>query len=253
MADRVQPQALTSFDVFVLALSVLSLVNVVWLVLPLSGAVTDVVLVVDGILCLVFLTDFLLRLRRAPAKRTYLVDERGWLDLLGSLPFPGLRLARLFRMARVFRIVRHYGVRGVWRLVAVDRAGSALLATLFLTVVVLQYGSMLVLGAERRAQDANIRTSSDALWWSYVTVTTVGYGDRFPVTNNGRLIGVGMLTIGVGLFGVLTGFLANAFLAPKHAEPDQGRQAAEELRAEVAELKRLVRELGERTSGDGPR
>jgi voltage-gated potassium channel len=252
MATRAEPQELTGFDVFVLALSVLSLVNIVLAILPLSEAVTDVVVLVDGVLCLVFLADFLLRLKRAPRKRTYLVGERGWLDLLGSLPFPGLRLARLFRMARVFRVVRRYGVRGVWRMVAADRAGSALLATLFLTIVVLQFGSMFVLGAEARADDANIRTASDALWWSYVTVTTVGYGDRFPVTNKGRLVGVAMLTIGVGLFGVLTGFLANAFLAPKKAEPDPGRQAAEELRAEVAELKQLVRELGERVAGNGP-
>jgi voltage-gated potassium channel len=248
MEGRAEPQDLTSFDVFVLALSVLSLVNIALVIAPLRSAVTDVVLIVDGVLCAIFLADFLVRLRRAPRKRTYFVDERGWLDLLGSLPFPGLRLARLFRIARVGRIVRRYGVRGVWRMVAADRAGSALLATLFLTIVVLQFGSMLVLGAEARAQDANIRTASDALWWSYVTVTTVGYGDRFPVTNYGRLVGVAMLTIGVGLFGVLTGFLANAFLAPKKAEADESRQPADELRAEIAELKQLVRELGEQVA-----
>ena len=98
-----------------------------------------------------------------------------------------------------------------------DRAGSSLLAAVFLTIVVLQYGSMAILRAEDDAEDANIHTASDALWWSYVTITTVGYGDRYPVTNFGRNIGVVVLTIGVGLFGVLTGFLANLFLAPKRA------------------------------------
>jgi voltage-gated potassium channel Kch len=117
---------------------------------------------------------------------------------------------------------------------------------------VLQFGSMFVLGAEANAENANIRTASDALWWSYVTVTTVGYGDRFPVTNYGRLIGVAMLTIGVGLFGVLTGFLANAFLAPAKAEPEVIQQPADDLRQEIAELKRLVRELGDRdAAGEG--
>jgi voltage-gated potassium channel len=103
-----------------------------------------------------------------------------------------------------------------------------------------------VLAAEARADNANILTASDALWWSYVTVTTVGYGDRFPVTTSGRVVGVAMLTIGVGLFGVLTGFLANAFLAPKRTAPDQGQQPADDLRQEIEELKHLVRELGER-------
>ena len=75
---------------------------------------------------------------------------------------------------------------------------------------------MTILWAEGGNPNANIHSGSDAVWWAYVTVTTVGYGDRYPVTNEGRLIGIALLTIGVGLFGVLTGFLANTFLAPKH-------------------------------------
>jgi voltage-gated potassium channel len=66
--------------------------------------------------------------------------------------------------------------------------------------------------AERHSPDANILTASDAIWWVFVSITTVGYGDRFPVTDQGRLIGVVTLTVGVGLFGVVTGFLANLFL-----------------------------------------
>jgi voltage-gated potassium channel Kch len=246
MAEHASNQDLTNFDIFVLALSVLSIVNIALAIAPLSAAVHNVVLIVDGVLCLIFLADFFLRLKRAPHKRTYLIDERGWLDLLGSLPFPGLRLARLFRMARVSGILHRYGPRRIWERIAVDRAGSALLGTLFLTIIVLEFGSICVLAAEARADNANILTASDALWWSYVTVTTVGYGDRFPVTNFGRLVGVAMLTIGVGLFGVLTGFLANAFLAPAKAESDPNDQPTDEMRQEIEELKRLVRELGER-------
>jgi voltage-gated potassium channel Kch len=244
MAEHASNQDLTNFDIFVLALSVLSIVNLVLAIAPFSAAVHNVVLIVDGVLCLIFLADFLLRLKRAPHKRTYLIDGRGWLDLLGSLPFPGLRLARLFRMARVSGIVRRYGPRRIWEMIAVDRAGSALLGTLFLTIIVLEFGSIFVLAAEARADNANILTASDALWWSYVTVTTVGYGDRFPVTTSGRLVGVAMLTIGVGLFGVLTGFLANAFLAPKQTAPDQRQQPSDDLRQEIEELKRLVHERG---------
>jgi voltage-gated potassium channel len=246
MAARAVDQDLTNFDIFVLALSVLSIVNMVLAIAPLSAAVHNVVLILDGVLCLIFLADFLLRLKRAPRKRTYLIDERGWLDLLGSLPFPGLRLARLFRMARVSSILRRYGPRRIWEMIAIDRAGSALLGTLFLTIIVLEFGSIFVLAAEARADNANILTASDALWWSYVTVTTVGYGDRFPVTSSGRVVGVAMLTIGIGLFGVLTGFLANAFLAPAKAGPDRNAPSSDDLRQEIEELKRLVRELGKR-------
>jgi Ion channel len=253
MAARAGDRELTNLDDFVLALSVLSIANLVPAIAPLGDAVTNVVPVVDGVLCPVSLAAFLARLKRAPRQPTYLIDERGWLDPLGSLPFPGLRLARLLRMARVSQIVRRYGPRGCRRMIAVDRAGSALLATLFLTIVVLQFESMFILGAEAHADHGNIHPASDALWWSYATVTTVGYGDRFPVTNDGRLVGVAMLTIGVGLFGVLTGFLANAFLVPKKSDLDQNRQASEELRLEIEELKRLVRELGEQVARDRPR
>ena len=182
----------------------------------------NVVLGVDGVLSVIFLADCSLRLKRAPHKRSYLLDERGWLDLLGSLPFPGLRRARLFRIARVSSILQRDGPHRVWEMIAVNRSNSALLGTLFLTIVLLEFGIISMLAAEKNAPNANILTASDALWRSYVTVTTVGYGDHFPVTNNGRLVGVGMLTIGVGLFGVLTGFLANAFLAPTKAENRTG-------------------------------
>ena len=128
-----------------------------------------------------------------------------------------------------------------------DRAGSALLGTLFLAIIVLQFGSMLVLGAEADKENTNIKTASDALWWSYVTVTTVGYGDRFPVTNQGRLVGIAMLTIGIGLFGVLTGFVTNAFLAPKQAKPVPTRGSSE-IHSRSRSSGASVRELGDQVA-----
>jgi voltage-gated potassium channel Kch len=69
--------------------------------------------------------------------------------------------------------------------------------------------------AERDAAHANIRTGADAIWWIMVTITTVGYGDRYPVTLAGRLIGMAVMIAGVGAFGAFSGFLANFFLSPK--------------------------------------
>jgi voltage-gated potassium channel len=83
-----------------------------------------------------------------------------------------------------------------------------------IALVVLQYGSLAVLWAERTSADANILTAQDAIWYTVVTMSTVGYGDRFPVTSVGRLFGAAVIVVGVGVFGTLTGFLANAFLAP---------------------------------------
>src|SRR6185503_3042548 len=82
-----------------------------------------------------------------------------------------------------------------------------------------------VLYFEQNAPRANITTGGDALWWAFVSITTVGYGDKFPITPGGRLSAFFVLAAGVGLFGVLSGYLANFFLTPSSAdesEPETG-------------------------------
>ena len=228
---------LTNFDLFILALTMFSLINILWLIAPLNKQLTNVVLIVDVIFSFFFMTDFFLRLYRAPTKSAYFVGDRGWIDFLGSLPLPYIRILRIVRVIREYRPVQRLGPGGIWKRLKGDIAGSALLSAVFLTIIVLQYASMAILWVEGNNAEANIHTASDAVWWSYVTVTTVGYGDRFPVTNYGRLVGVALLSIGVGLFGVITGFLANTFLAPKRANGEAAQQVAwdEKLR-ELDEL-----------------
>jgi voltage-gated potassium channel len=200
-------------------------------------------LIIDGLCSIAFLTDFFLRLHRAPTKRSYFIGQKGWLDLLGSLPFPLFRLARVFRVTHQYQPVRRNGVRGTWRKIVIDRAGSALLTAVFLTIVVLQYTSMAVLWAESGAPNANIHTASDAVWWSYVTITTVGYGDKFPVTNWGRIVGVVLLSTGVGIFAVITGFVANSFLAPKESPEDPAAAQRAALTVKLAEMDELLERL----------
>lgn len=116
------------------------------------------------------------------------------------------------------------------------------MTVVFLVFCVLEFGSLAVLSAELSSPDANITNASDALWWTYVTITTVGYGDRYPVTNAGRLVGVLVMTAGVGLFGTLSGFLANTFLSPpkKKEEPAATSADANNPKAQLAELKRMM-------------
>jgi voltage-gated potassium channel Kch len=244
----------TSWEIFVLALSVVSLFNIVLLLLIQEDDAERVVLVVDGALCIVFVADFLYRLWTAPSKRRYFLREGGWLDLIGSLPFPGFRIARALRVARAVIQIRQHGGRRLWRDFIRERAQGALYVVLLLVVLVLEFASIGVLAAERGAADANIETASDALWWGYVTITTVGYGDRFPVTNEGRVVGVVLLTIGVGLFGTFTAFIANLFLGPRDTEPAPV-EGADDLRALLAEHERtaarLRTRLAELEGGEG--
>ena len=83
------------------------------------------------------------------------------------------------------RLIRDAGLRRLRRAVLRDRAGSTLLGVLFLTLVLIEVVSALILAIEVRAEGSNIHTPSDALWWTYVTIATVGYGDRYPVTDPG--------------------------------------------------------------------
>jgi voltage-gated potassium channel Kch len=232
-----------NFDLFVLALSVFSLVNIVWLFVPLPAEIFRVILVVDALCTVAFLVDFFIRLRRAPTKSAYFFGQQGWLDLLGSFPFPVLRLARIVRMMRVYRRLRQDGGPAVFRRMMADFAGSALLLAIFLTILLLQYASMAILWSESDHPDGNIRTASDAIWWSYVTITTVGYGDRYPVTNWGRVVGVFLLTTGVGLFAVFTGFLANMFLAPKRAQISDESKQQEALNNRLRQLDEMIERL----------
>jgi len=253
--DSPQAELNTGYEIFVAALSVLSLVNIVLVSLLRDSATQNVIYVLDVVLSIVFLIDFLVRLRRAPSRADYLFRQFGWADLLASLPFPQVKVLRIFRLIRVVRLLRRHGGRTIVRTLIRDRAGSALLMLLLIGILVLEFGSLIMLHLEHGAEDANIATASDALWYMIVTMSTVGYGDRYPVTTAGRELGAFVLVVGVGIFGTLTGFLANFFLSPRKrrrsVEPptslaearqrlDQLRQLLDQQQATVAELERML-------------
>jgi voltage-gated potassium channel len=104
----------------------------------------------------------------------------------------------------------------------------------FVGITVLEICGLLELRFEEYAPGANITTAGDALWWGYVTATTVGYGDQYPVTTGGRITGLIMLTVGVALFATFSGFLANLFLSPRRAK------AAEPSSTEIADIRALL-------------
>jgi len=84
----------------------------------------------------------------------------------------------------------------------------------FLAILVMEFGSLAMLGVERGTPGADIPTAPDAVWYTIVTISTVGYGDQYPVTDLGRILGSIIIMIGVGVFGTLTGHLAQAFIRP---------------------------------------
>ena len=114
---------------------------------------------------------------------------------------------------------------------------------ILMVTLIIESGAFLVLQAERGSPDANILTAADAIWWAYVTITTVGYGDRFPTTNAGRLVGVMVMTTGVAVFATFAGLISSKLLGPAEEEeketPEQvpaGQDSAAICLAEVNHL-----------------
>ena len=204
----------TSYELFIGALSVLSILNLLLYYLLADDNISTVVLIMDGFLSLIFLTDFLYRLFTADTKADYFLRQMGWLDLLASLPAPQFKILRLFRIVRVYRLGKEYGGARMIREFFANRGGSALLTLTFIMLLILEFGGLAMLYVESQIPDANITTASDAVWYVYVTITTVGYGDQYPASNAGRILGTLIMTVGVGLFGTITAFLANFFIEP---------------------------------------
>jgi voltage-gated potassium channel len=181
------------------------------------------------------LFDFIATLWRAPSKTRYLVTW-GWIDFLSSIPMlNALRWGRAARMVRIFRVLRGVRAARVLTLFILGRrAQSVCLAASLVAIILLVVGSVAILQFEHHA-NSNIKSAEDAVWWSIVTLTTVGYGDRYPVTTEGRVVAAALMVAGVGLFGTLSGFIAAWFLTPEQQHQEN----------EITELRREIRELRE--------
>lgn len=209
----------TGYEIFIGILSVISILNLVLVYAFVKDpGLQQILTVMNALFSAIFLGDFLYRIFTAPSAGAYFFRHFGWADLLASLPLPQVKVLRVFRLVRVTRLLRDVGVRTVWTTIVRDRANSALLVLLLMGIIVLEFGSLLILRIEQYAPGANITSASDALWYVIVTISTVGYGDQYPVTDAGRLAGTVVIVTGVGIFGTFTGYLANLFLAPRKAD-----------------------------------
>jgi voltage-gated potassium channel len=226
------------YQIFMLALCTYAIAEAVLRAfVPLRPETVQVLKYADTAVCIFFFLDFIVSLVRAENRWRYLVTW-GWVDLLSSLPaVPLVRWGRLLRIIRLVRVMRT--VKATHVLVSVilaRRAESTFLAVSLLSILILTIGSVAILKMEN-VPGSNIKTPSDACWWALSTMTTVGFGDRYPVTGPGRLIGAALMITGVGLVGTFAGFVASWF----HGQA-QTRQGVEidELRKDIHRLHESV-------------
>jgi len=163
-----------------------------------------------------FAVDFAVRLVLADGRGRYALHH--WYDV-ALIVLPMLRPLRLLRILALARILNRSAVGSLIGRVSVYVGGVAIMA--------LGLGAIAVLDAEQDTAGANITTFGDALWWAATTVTTVGYGDRFPVTTEGRVIAVALMVVGIAMVGAITASAA-AWLV---AQVEEHRNTAENDRA----------------------
>ena len=195
-------------------------------------------------LTLIFLGDFGYRFYTAESRSYYFFRDYGWADLLACSTL--LRFLRLLRVFKAYRLVHRIGMDNIIRYLSRERAQTALYILIFAVIFILETGGVLVLQAEWSNPAANIQTANDAIWWAYVTITTVGYGDRFPVSTAGRLVGIIVMTTGVGVFATFAGFLSNKLLTPSEEKEEELSEFEKSMTTGIEELKQYMKDKEKR-------
>jgi voltage-gated potassium channel len=216
--ETADKNSFTALNILVLVLSVYVLVALLLdTIFKLPTEVSKVLDLVDNCICVFFLFEFSVRFYQADNKLKFM--RWGWIDLVSSIPTfdflragRALRLIRLLRVLRAFRSTKHL-VNHIYK----SKTQGAFTTVSVIAVLMVIFSAIAILQVED-APNSNIKTAEDAIWWAYVTITTVGYGDIYPVTTEGRIIAAVLMTVGVGLFGTFTAFLASFFVADRQQE-----------------------------------
>jgi voltage-gated potassium channel len=192
-----------------LVIALLSIVSIILLTisffLPEESELNKLLNYYDYALCAFFLYDFFAELNRSENRWKYF-RTYGWIDLLSSVPvIQELRFARLLRIFRVLRIFRTYSI--LVNFLRSKKKESFYGFSVMLVVLIIILSSFMVLLVER--QTGNIKTAEDTLWWSLITVTTVGYGDLYPTTGLGRLFASFLIVTGIYGFGAVISYLGD--------------------------------------------
>ena len=215
MNEDLAKKELNLFNIIILVLSLYVLISlIVTTFFVLSDELTVLLNYVDNLICIIFLVDFAIRFKKANNKLVFM--KWGWIDLISSIPYIDfLRAGRVLRLIRLIRVFRAFkATKLIFEHINKNKKQSALTSVALISFLMVIFSSIAILQFEKDV-NSNIKTAEDAIWWSYVTITTVGYGDKFPITTEGRIIGAVLMTMGVGIFGTFTALVSSWFIEKK--------------------------------------
>lgn len=211
-ANEIKEEKLNFLNLLIIILSFYVLGSlVVDTFFTLPPEIAKVLNYVDNFICGVFLLDFIIRYRQAENKLQFM--KWGWIDLIASVPtLDFMRAGRLLRLIRLIRIIRAFrSTKHIVQHIFKNKVQGTLTSVAIIAVLMLLFSSIAILQFETDP-NSNIKTAGDAIWWAYVTMTTVGYGDKYPVTTEGRIVAAVLMTVGVGLFGTFTAYVSSWFV-----------------------------------------
>jgi voltage-gated potassium channel len=186
----------------------------------LPSEISSLLNYVDNAICLFFFFEFCYRFYQSENKLNFM--KLGWIDLLSSIPMIDfLRAGRILRLIRLLRVIRAFkSTKHLVSHIFASKAQGAFTSVSIIAILLIIFSAIGMLQVETDP-NSNIKTAEDAIWWAYATITTVGYGDRYPVTTEGRIIAAILMTAGVGLFGTFTAYIASWFVIDKHANKEK--------------------------------
>ena len=207
------------FDLITQALIILSLVSFSFETLPnLDDGTKELLNTFEIISVCLFSVEYLLRVFLNKNPFRYIFSFFGIIDLLAILPFylasgidlRSVRIFRLFRLFRVFKLLQYND--------ALDRVSDAFASVKkelavfgVATIFMLYVAAVGIYYCENPAQPEQFKSVFHSLWWSVTTLTTVGYGDIYPITVGGKIFTTFVVFIGMGMVAIPTGLLASAF------------------------------------------
>ena len=224
-----KPMSLMSLILSFLSLIVISSL----LFLPLNSASKAMLIGIDITICALFLLQLSIDLLRSQDRRQYMKDH--WIDFIASIPIiEPIRYARIFHILRICRLFR--SSQSVLKQIKKNRKEATIASILVLMVTLISLGSVFMLVFEGQNPNANIQTAGDAIWWAFVTISTVGYGDHYPITVAGKVLAVFIIISGVGIFGMISGLITSIITEPEKVREKHMHEQEQIVRSQKLDL-----------------